>query len=269
MTVTISSVSKTSRAWPARWLASLALLALVACTTQPPQSAPASIAAPAPAPSARLGTQWGEGLESRVHNVNARRVREQPEAVASIHYARDRRGDQRQRNLSLAGGHVEWSVHDQNDQPMRLWTQRGASSFHIQGTEGQRYILVFRNLSDQPYEVVSTVDGIDVLSGQPGSLVHRGYVLRPQTVLRIEGFRKSQDEVAAFRFADPGRAYAANTPAGDARNIGVIGAAIFALAMPDAPHPGPGRSGPNPFPADAGAGTSSPYAPPPQYRGKP
>ena len=45
-----------------------------------------------------------------------------------------------------------------------------------------------------------------------------GRVLGPQQVLDIEGFRKSQSEVAAFRFAAPGRAYAANTEAPDAKS---------------------------------------------------
>jgi hypothetical protein len=77
--------------------------------------------------------------------------------------------------------------------------------------------------------VIATVDGLDVLTGKPGSLRNGGYVLRPLESLTIEGFRKSQSEVAAFRFAAPGRAYAANTEAGDVRNIGVIGAALFEL----------------------------------------
>jgi hypothetical protein len=114
------------------------------------------------------------------------------------------------------------------------------------------------------------VDGLDVFSGQPGSLRNTGYLLYPGRTLRIQGFRKSQREVAAFRFSAKDRAYANNTPAGDARNIGVIGTALFEVRVNDpqaglrpAPPPPPAqRGGPNPFPADP----ARPYAPPPQYR---
>jgi hypothetical protein len=130
-------------------------------------------------------------------------------------------------------------------------------------SQGARYTLRFRNLSDRSYEVIATVDGLDVLTGKPGSLRNGGYVLRPQETLNIEGFRKSQSEVAAFRFATPGRAYAANTEAGDVRNIGVIGAALFELEQPQAPRrPRRDATPPQPsaFPADGA------YAPPPRYR---
>jgi hypothetical protein len=88
-------------------------------------------------------------------------------------------------------------------------------------------------------------------------------VLRPLQSLTIEGFRKSQNEVAAFRFAAPGRAYAANTEAGDVRNIGVIGAALFELEERDAPRRArrePAGAQPSAFPADGA------YAPAPRYR---
>ena len=48
----------------------------------------------------------------------------------------------------------------------------------------------------------------------------------PWASLEIDGFRKSEDEVAAFRFAKVRDSYAAQR--GDARNVGVIGVAFFA-----------------------------------------
>lgn len=272
-----------------RWLALFAAIGLLAaCASRTPPAeevypAPApsgsaattTLRAPAPAAAApRLGTQWGEGVESRVQTVQARRLTpDQPDEVASIGYndaagVRQSAGanPERRLNLQLAQGDVEWAVLDENDRPLPL--QRGRRSddmFRIAGTEGARYTLVFRNLSERSYEVVTTVDGLDVLSGQPGSLRNSGYVLRPQATLRIEGFRKSESEVAAFRFSAPGRAYAANTPAGDKRNIGVIGTALFELELPGVKRPPrrPAPGAPNPFPADSGSG--SPYAPPPRY----
>lgn len=71
-----------------------------------------------------------------------------------------------------------------------------------------------------------------MLNGQPGSLKNRGYVLEPGESLVIEGFRKNEREVAAFRFASPDDAYASNSAAGDSRNLGVIGVALFELDAP-------------------------------------
>jgi len=252
--------------------------ALLAACSQMPQAprnesaalsaTPSAAAAPAPA---QLGTQWGEGIESKTRTVAARRLSAQPDEVASLGYndAASVRRDaghhpERRLNLLLAQGDVEWSVLDENDRPLPLQrARRSADMFRLAGIEGARYTLRFRNLSDRSYEVIATVDGLDVLNGKPGSLRNGGYVLRPQQVLDIEGFRKSQSEVAAFRFAAPGRAYAANTEAGDVRNIGVIGAALFELEQPEAPRR-PRRDAtppqPNAFPADGS------YAPPPRYR---
>ncbi|MDH6168562.1 hypothetical protein M2282_003715 [Variovorax boronicumulans] len=254
--------------------------ALLAACTQMPQnraesaalSATPSAAPAAPAP-AQLGTQWGEGIESKTRTVVTRRLSEQPDEVASIGYneasaVRREVGNnpERRLNLQLAQGDVEWSVLDENDRPLPLQRARRSSGndmFRLAGVEGARYTLRFRNLSDRSYEVIATVDGLDVLTGKPGSLRNGGYVLRPQETLNIEGFRKSQSEVAAFRFATPGRAYAANTETGDVRNIGVIGAALFELEQPQAPRrPRRDATPPQPsaFPADGA------YAPPPRYR---
>ncbi|WP_373424834.1 hypothetical protein [Variovorax paradoxus] len=256
-------------------IAGAALLAACSQMPQAPRNESAALsatpsAAAAPAP-AQLGTQWGEGIESKTRSVVAKRLSAQPDEVASLGYneasavRRDAgQNPERRLNLLLAQGDVEWSVLDENARPLPLQrARRSADMFRLAGIEGARYTLRFRNLSDRSYEVIATVDGLDVLNGKPGSLRNGGYVLRPQQVLDIEGFRKSQSEVAAFRFAAPGRAYAANTEAGDVRNIGVIGAALFELEQPEAPRRARRDATPpqpNAFPADAS------YAPPPRYR---
>ncbi|KQX39147.1 hypothetical protein [Variovorax sp. Root434] len=255
--------------------------ALLAACSQMPQapresaaaSAMPSAAAPA-APAPQLGTQWGEGIESKTRTVVAKRLSDRPDDVASVGYneaSAVRRvvgsNPERRLNLLLADGDVEWSVLDEDGRPLPLQrTRRGSGGedmFRLAGVEGARYTLRFRNLSERSYEVIATVDGLDVLNGKPGSMRNGGYVLRPLQSLTIEGFRKSQNEVAAFRFSAPGRAYAANTEAGDVRNVGVIGAALFELEERDAPRRqrrGADASQPSAFPADGA------YAPPPRYR---
>ena len=97
------------------------------------------------------------------------------------------------------------------------------------------------------------MDGLDVLSGKPGSRYNSGYVLRPHSTLEIEGFRKSDSAVASFIFSSPGDSYAAHSDNGSVRNTGVIGTAVFELYDPTR------RSDDSPeaFPADNG------YAKPP------
>ncbi|CAA2102397.1 hypothetical protein [Variovorax paradoxus] len=265
-----------------RWAAGVAAgVALLSACSQMPQAPRdlstvglTSSAAPA-APAPQLGTQWGEGLESKTRTVITKRLSDRPDDVASLGYNEDaavRRAvganPERRLSLLLADGDVEWSVLDEEGRALPLQrARRGSGSdddlFRLAGIQGSRYTLRFRNLSERSYEVIATVDGLDVLNGKPGSLRNGGYVLRPLQSLVIEGFRKSQSEVAAFRFSAPGRAYAANTEAGDVRNIGVLGAALFELEERDTPRRqrrGPAVSQPSAFPADGA------YAPEPRYR---
>jgi hypothetical protein len=72
---------------------------------------------------------------------------------------------------------------------------------------------------------VATVDGLDVIDGQPGSFEKRGYLVAPWSTVEIDGFRRSEDEVAAFRFGRVRDSYAAKR--GSDRNVGVIGVAVF------------------------------------------
>ena len=65
----------------------------------------------------------------------------------------------------------------------------------------------------------------NVINGKTGSMSNRGYILMPFATLEIDGFRQSQDAVAAFRFAAVSDSYAAHV--GAARNVGVIGVAFF------------------------------------------
>ena len=223
-----------------------------------------------------LGTQWGEGRESVTQVVQASRLTpDRPRDVGQLRYSDEAsirralgQGAERQLNALLADGDVEWQVTNGSGPSWPIFSTRGARDYHLAGRNGERYELVYTNRSQRYYEVVATVDGLDVLSGQPGSVKNDGYLLRPGERLVIDGFRKSDREVAAFRFSAKGRAYAGNTPAGDSRNVGVIGTALFEVRL-DSPDPvrpprtAPQRgSVPQAFPADPPRS----YAPPPRYR---
>jgi hypothetical protein len=192
----------------------------------------ASAREPSPESRSGLGTEWGETRTSRVHDVTFVRDSSRPFAIATLHY-NDRRGVDAMANLHAqrdtrrdvvaGGGAVSISIKDASGNPLEA-VHVGDRTMVV-GQAGQRYSIVLTNHTSHRFESVVTVDGLDVINGKPGSAENRGYVLLPFATLEIEGFRQSTNAVAAFRFAAVGESYAAQM--GSARNVGVIGVALF------------------------------------------
>jgi hypothetical protein len=194
----------------------------------------APVLVPAPTERPGLGTEWGETRHSEVHDVDFERSDpSRPFAVATLHY-NDRRGVEalaayhsfhgpRMREQTAAGGAVTVSVRDEYNEPLEA-LQLADRTFVI-GEQGQRYSIVIENRSGHRIEAVTSVDGVDVMSGHTGSVDNRGYVLDAYQSMVVDGFRQSHSQVAAFRFAKVADSYAAQT--GSARNVGVIGIAFF------------------------------------------
>jgi hypothetical protein len=108
--------------------------------------------------------------------------------------------------------------------PLPTFRQSGRS--FVLGEPGVRYNVRVSNPTGERVEVVLTVDGRDAVSGQPGDYVsQRGYLIEPWGSLLVEGFRRSMDEVAAFRFTERGDSYSARR--GTPENVGVVGVAVF------------------------------------------
>lgn len=220
-------------------------------------SAFASRSAPAPASlqtaqsSERLGTQWGDDIDSSVTEVNMSRTSAKPLDEILLYYADKHYRGQRIASIALVAGKISLSVIDDRSQPLPLVRDNGR--YYLQGQSGQAYRLRYRNHSANTYEIVASVDGLNVISGKAASRTQGGYVLRPHDTLDIAGFRRDSRHVAAFIFSPPGDAYAANTPAGSIRNTGIIGSVVYELHAPR-----PAVNTPDAFPAD------SRYAPPPR-----
>jgi hypothetical protein len=96
---------------------------------------------------------------------------------------------------------------------------------YVLGAAGVRYRVRVRNESGRRAEVVVSVDGRDVIDGGPSSLGKSGYIVDSRGEVVIDGYRLSENAVAAFRFGTVSRSYAALE--GDARDVGVIGVAVF------------------------------------------
>lgn len=180
-----------------------------------------------------LGTQWGETRTSRIHEVAFERQSSEPASVVALNY-NDREGVSalasfrdarpiRSGALSAMDGAIKVTIEDGSGSPLDM--RRVGDRNVVVGKAGQRYTIVLSNRTDRRFEAVASVDGLDVMSGETASFDQRGYVLVPHGVVRIDGFRKSEREVAAFRFSKVADSYAAETST--ARNVGVIGVAFF------------------------------------------
>ena len=105
---------------------------------------------------------------------------------------------------------------------------------YLLGQRGRPYAIWLANRTDVRLEAVVSVDGRDVISGRRADFREdRGYVLDPGEELRVDGFRRSLDDVAAFEFASPAESYAERM--GDGSSVGVIGVAVFEEDRPGPP----------------------------------
>jgi hypothetical protein len=118
-----------------------------------------------------------------------------------------------------------------------LDTYRHGARSYVQGNAGERYTIRVTNPTDRRVEAVMSVDGLDVVDGETANFrSKRGYIVPAHNSLDIDGFRVSTREVAAFRFSSVASSYAGRK--GKARNVGLVGVAIFAeqesevLALP-------------------------------------
>ena len=168
-----------------------------------------------------------------------------------------------------------WSVCVVDDTGRVLPTFRHRGGLYALGAAGERYAVRVRNGSPGRVEVVVSVDGRDVLDGRPADWKKRGYLVEPRGELSIEGFRIGESSVGAFRFGAVSRSYAARM--GDARDVGVIGVAVFAedasrplAVVPQRSHRSEAARGePEPASARAPCGSSSrrrPWRAPPTTR---
>jgi len=96
---------------------------------------------------------------------------------------------------------------------------------YVVGTPGHEYTLRIRNLTGERILAVTSVDGVNVVSGETAAPDQSGYVIDAYGSVDIAGWRKSLARTAAFYFTDLGDSYAART--GRPGNVGVIGVAVF------------------------------------------
>ena len=156
--------------------------------------------------------------------------------------------------LAAAPAHAVGSLVDVNvidrDSGARLLVYHHDGQWWIIGRPGARYAIEARNSYNERMEIVASVDGVNVISGETAGWQQRGYVLSGGETYRITGWRKSNTQVAAFNFTALPNSYAART--GRPGNVGVIGVAVF-REQPRPVEPFQDREAAKPLPAPPSA----------------
>ncbi len=111
-----------------------------------------------------------------------------------------------------------------------LPTFRHKGRLYVAGEPGHEYEIRIHSNSPQRVLAVTSVDGVNVVSGQTSAVTQSGYVLDPHGNTTIEGWRKDMSRTAAFYFTKLADSYAARTGRPD--NVGVIGVALFRERTP-------------------------------------
>ncbi len=125
---------------------------------------------------------------------------------------------------------AEVSVLDR-DSGTTLPTYYHHGEYWVAGRPGARYAISVRSKLGERLLAVTSVDGVNVLSGETAAWGQTGYVFSPYLQYQITGWRKSSSEVAAFEFANAGDSYAGRT--GRPAQVGVIGVALFREIPPE------------------------------------
>lgn len=185
--------------------------------------------------SPSLGTQYGEERYSAVRETKfVRQHKRTPEAMFVVRYddfdgiAAMNGGRYPQESVAILGAGVSegslqaWVGDEYGSALPGTWID---GELYAIGSQGQRYTIGVENETPYRYEVVISVDGLDVIDGDSANLRKRGYVIDPYSSVHIEGWRTGDESVAAFRFTGQDDSYASRT--GKPRDVGVIGLAFF------------------------------------------
>jgi hypothetical protein len=160
---------------------------------------------------------------------------------------------------SLAVGRVvDVEVIDRDTgQVLEVYSHRGRQ--YIAGRPGSRYAIRITNRTSERVLAVTAVDGVNILNGRTAAWSQTGYVFEPWQSYELTGWRKSDQQVAAFEFTSLPDSYAART--GRPLDVGVIGIAVFRERPPPVmplPSPSVSANESRDGRAEAGAARSAP-----------
>lgn len=99
----------------------------------------------------------------------------------------------------------------------------------IEAKDGSEYVIELKNSYYKRILAISSVDGLNVLTGKSASDTDSGYIVGSHSSEKIKGFRFSDAEWALFKFGYKfdGKTYAQSKGDGAEKNCGVIGVKFF------------------------------------------
>jgi hypothetical protein len=133
-----------------------------------------------------------------------------------------RRGGSRQEE-AMSNNHIKVSIENSRGEPLAGTNHKG--QIYVAGVKGSKYQIRVRNTTNKRILVVTTVDGRNVIDGEPGSFEGPGHILGPYQDWVFKGWRTSDDQVAAFQFGKKKSSYSSKM--GSPENVGIIGLAVF------------------------------------------
>ena len=113
-------------------------------------------------------------------------------------------------NAQVMGNIAEVAVIDR-DSGAVLSPHYYRGEYWVAGKPGARYAIEIRNRLGERLLAVTSVDGVNVLSGETAGWDQTGYVFSPGERYQITGWRKTDAEVAAFTFTESPNSYAERT----------------------------------------------------------
>jgi hypothetical protein len=122
------------------------------------------------------------------------------------------------------GNLINVSVIDRNTgQTLPVYRYRG--EYWVAGVPGAKYSVSINSRTNERLLAVTSVDGVNVLTGETAAYEQNGYVFNAYQSYNVSGWRKSDHEIAAFNFVASPRSYAERTGRPD--HVGTIGVALF------------------------------------------
>ncbi len=172
---------------------------------------------------------------SMVINTHVYALEYQPKHLPHAYVQSMYAPSERTQILEFLGNQVQLHIIDrQQNKPLPIYFSKG--EYWVAGTPNTAYsITLSSQFSDRKALATVSIDGVNIVTGEDAHILQRGYVLSPNKRYNITGWRKSQAEIAAFKFSHPKDSYAAST--GRPHNIGTIGMAIFPEQYPLAAPP--------------------------------
>ena len=122
------------------------------------------------------------------------------------------------------GQMADVQIYDRNS-GRTLNTYYFEGRWYVAGEPGHEYSIRVNNAASGRVLAVSSVDGVNVITGDTASTSQSGYVLDGWGSMEVTGWRKSMERIATFYFTSLKNSYAARTGRPD--NVGVIGVALY------------------------------------------